>query len=122
MSYDLAVREGERPADDKIAGQVFSDPYDRYTDSEEEEPPSERIAAYVAVLLERWCDLTEDDEDPSPWSTGPLMPRAHARGPRATHLSLVRSRWLMPNSTFGSSYRKGYPTMSAAAMKTPLGM
>ncbi|GHC27624.1 MULTISPECIES: hypothetical protein [Streptomyces violaceoruber group] len=51
MSYDLAVREGERPADDKIAGQVFSDPYDRYTDSEEEEPPSERIAAYVAVLL-----------------------------------------------------------------------
>lgn len=173
------------PADDKIAGQVFSDLYDRYTDSEEEEPPSERIAAYVAVLLERWCDLTEDDEDPSPWSTGPLIgeasgpliyfpmrwsmaeeasacaaavadvpraptscvatarttpcsggtpctaccraedaagPRAHARGPRATHLSLFRSRWLMPNSTFGSSYRKGYPTMSAAAMKTPLGM
>ncbi len=24
MSYDLAVWEGERPADDKTAGQVFS--------------------------------------------------------------------------------------------------
>ncbi|MGW7450028.1 hypothetical protein [Streptomyces sp. NPDC054787] len=76
MSYDLAVWEGKRPADDKTAGQVFSDLYDRYIDSEAEEPPSERIAAYVAVLLERWCDLTEDDEDASPWSTGPLIDEA----------------------------------------------
>ncbi|TYR55011.1 hypothetical protein FY004_25145 [Streptomyces parvus] len=34
------------------------------------------MAAYVAVLLERWCDLTEDDEDTSPWSTGPLINQA----------------------------------------------
>ncbi|MGW0121735.1 hypothetical protein [Streptomyces sp. NPDC003327] len=76
MSYDLAVWEGERPADDKTAGQVFSDLYERYICSETEEPPSERIAAYVAVLLERWCDLAEDDEDTSPWSTGPLIDEA----------------------------------------------
>ncbi|MBT2442544.1 hypothetical protein J7E93_21040 [Streptomyces sp. ISL-36] len=76
MSYDLAVWEGERPTDDKTAGQVFSDLYDRYIDSGTEEPPSERIAAYVAVLLERWCDLTEDDEDTTPWSTGPLINEA----------------------------------------------
>ncbi|MFI9122324.1 hypothetical protein ACIGW0_23480 [Streptomyces bikiniensis] len=76
MSYDLAVWEGERPTDDKTAGQVFSDLYDRYIDSETEEPPSERIAAYVAVLLEPWCDLSEDDEDTSPWSTGPLIEEA----------------------------------------------
>ncbi|MFE6225055.1 hypothetical protein [Streptomyces sp. NPDC057854] len=38
-----------------------------------EEPPSERIAGYVAALLERWCDVTEDEEDASPWSTGPLI-------------------------------------------------
>ncbi|MGW0117908.1 hypothetical protein [Streptomyces sp. NPDC003327] len=76
MSYDLAVWEGERPADDKTAGQVFSDLYERYIGSETEEPPSERIAAYVAVLLERWCDLAEDDEDTSPWSTGPLIDEA----------------------------------------------
>ncbi|MFI0990757.1 hypothetical protein [Streptomyces exfoliatus] len=79
MSYDLAVWEGEKPADDKTAGQIFSDLYERYIDSEAEEPPSERIAAYVAVLLERWCDLTEDDEDTSPWSTGPLIDEASGR-------------------------------------------
>ncbi|MER7540237.1 hypothetical protein ABTX77_36480, partial [Streptomyces sp. NPDC097704] len=61
MSYDLAVWEGERPADDKTAGRVFDDLYDRYIDSEVEEPPSERIATYVAALLERWHDLTEDE-------------------------------------------------------------
>ncbi|MEU6980737.1 hypothetical protein [Streptomyces sp. NPDC046371] len=76
MSYDLAVWEGERPADDKTAGQVFSELYERYIDSEAEEPPSERIAAYVAVLLKRWCDLAEDDEDTSPWSAGPLIKEA----------------------------------------------
>lgn len=79
MSYDLAVWEGERPADDKAAGRVFSDLYDRYIDGEVEEPPSERVATYVAALLERWCDLTEDEEDTSPWSTGPLI--GEASGP-----------------------------------------
>ncbi|MEU2308739.1 hypothetical protein [Streptomyces misionensis] len=53
MSFDLAVWEGDRPADDKTAGRVFSELYDRYIDSEVEEPPSERMAAYVAALLER---------------------------------------------------------------------
>ncbi|MYT82426.1 hypothetical protein YW3DRAFT_05816 [Streptomyces sp. MnatMP-M77] len=32
MSYDLAVWEGERPADDKTAGRVFGDLYDRYAE------------------------------------------------------------------------------------------
>ncbi|MFD4582434.1 hypothetical protein [Streptomyces sp. NPDC058434] len=47
-----------------------------YIDGEVEEPPSERIAAYVAVLLEWWRHLTEDEEDTSPWSTGPLIGEA----------------------------------------------
>ncbi|GGQ33473.1 hypothetical protein [Streptomyces roseolilacinus] len=89
MSYDLAVWEGERPVDDKTAGRVFSDLYDRYIDSEVEEPPSERIAAYVAALLERWCDLPEDEEDTSPWSTGPLIDEAS--GP----LIYFTMRWSM---------------------------
>ncbi|QXE38436.1 hypothetical protein KQY30_33620 [Streptomyces sp. GMY02] len=89
MTYDLAVWEGERPADDKTAGLVFSDLYDRYIDGEVEEPPSERIAAYVASLLERWCDITEDDEDTSPWSTGPLIDEAS--GP----LIYFAMRWSM---------------------------
>ncbi len=76
MTYDLAVWEGERPADDKTAGQIFSDLYVRYIDGETEEPPSPRIAAYVAVLLEQWCDITADEDDSSPWSTGPLIDEA----------------------------------------------
>ncbi|MEU3793875.1 hypothetical protein [Streptomyces fructofermentans] len=89
MTYDLAVWEGERPADDKSAGQVFNDLYDRYIDGEVDEPPSERIAAYVAALLERWCDMTEDDADTSPWSTGPLI--EEASGP----LIYFAMRWSM---------------------------
>ncbi|MFJ2565206.1 hypothetical protein ACIO02_19940 [Streptomyces sp. NPDC087568] len=89
MSYDLAVWEGERPADDKSAGQVFNDLHDRHIDGEVEEPPSERIAAYVAALLERWCDITEDEEDTSPWSTGPLI--SEASGP----LIYFPMRWSM---------------------------
>ncbi|MFJ5531641.1 hypothetical protein [Streptomyces sp. NPDC093261] len=79
MSYDLAVWEGARPADDRAAGRTFTALYDRYVDTEDEHPPTERIAAYVAALLERWCDLTEDVEDTSPWSTGPLI--GEASGP-----------------------------------------
>ncbi|OQR65308.1 hypothetical protein B6E66_04185 [Streptomyces maremycinicus] len=82
MSYDLAVWEGERPADDRAAGRVCAGLYERYLDGDDgelEEPPSERIAAYVAALLKRWCDITEDEEETSPWSRGPLI--GNARGP-----------------------------------------
>ncbi|MDQ0808353.1 hypothetical protein QFZ63_000067 [Streptomyces sp. B3I7] len=89
MSYDLAAWEGERPANDKTAGRILDDLYDRSIDSEVEEPPPARIAAYVAALLERWCDLTEDEEDTSPWSTGPLI--GEARGP----LLYLPMRWSM---------------------------
>ncbi|WP_165989907.1 hypothetical protein [Streptomyces sp. YIM 98790] len=76
MSYDLAVWDGERPANDKSAGQVFSDLYNRYIAAQMNEPPTERITAYVEALLERWVDLIEDEEDTSPWSTGPLIDEA----------------------------------------------
>lgn len=78
MSYDLAVWEGDRPADDKAAGRCFRDLYDRYIDTDEPEiPPTERITAFVGALLERWPDLSNDLD--SPWSTGPLI--KEARGP-----------------------------------------
>ena len=76
MSYDLAVWEGERPANDKIASRVFNHLYDRYLDGETQEPPSERISAYVTALLERWCDITEDRDETSPWTVGPLIDSA----------------------------------------------
>ncbi len=88
MTYDLAVWEGERPADDKAAGRIFSDLYDCYIEGADE-PPSERIEAYVTALLERWCDITEDKEDTSPWSAGPLIDEAS--GP----LIYFAMRWSM---------------------------
>ncbi|MDX3119216.1 hypothetical protein [Streptomyces scabiei] len=76
MSYDLAVWEGVRPADDKSARRSFSDLYGRYLDGEVKEPPCERITAYIAALTDRWCDITEDEDETSPWSVGPLMDSA----------------------------------------------
>ncbi|MFF0782847.1 hypothetical protein [Streptomyces sp. NPDC003720] len=46
-------------------------------------------AAYAAALLERRRDITEDDEDTSPWSTGPLIDEAS--GP----LIYFAMRWSM---------------------------
>ncbi|GGZ88815.1 MULTISPECIES: hypothetical protein [Streptomyces] len=73
MSYDLAVWEGQRPADDRAAGRVFTDLFDRYLEPDADSPPTERIAAYVAALVERWGDVTDDVKDASPWAAGPLI-------------------------------------------------
>jgi hypothetical protein len=76
MSYDLAVWEGDRPADNAAGLTTFRALYERYV-SKGQIPPTPRIRAYVEVLLERWIDLTEDDDDErSPWSTGPLIKEA----------------------------------------------
>ncbi|WP_020556267.1 hypothetical protein [Embleya scabrispora] len=72
MSYDLAVWEGERPADNAAAAKCFADLYDRYMDTEPAVPPVDRITAFVAALLERWPDPTENDDEDSPWSAGPM--------------------------------------------------
>ncbi|GAA2340223.1 hypothetical protein GCM10010431_74590 [Streptomyces kunmingensis] len=74
MSYDLAVWEGERPADDAAAARLFSDPLDPYIGMDEPAVPrAARIEAFVAVFLRRRPDLTGDDDDDSPWSTAPLI-------------------------------------------------
>ncbi|MCG5450784.1 hypothetical protein [Micromonospora hortensis] len=76
MSYDLAVWEGEQPADDAAAGEVYDQFYDTYMDGEEQ-VPTPRIRAYVLALLARWAEeLPDDDEDVSPWSASPLMDEA----------------------------------------------
>ncbi|MBO0657240.1 hypothetical protein J1792_32365 [Streptomyces triculaminicus] len=79
MSYDIAVWEGEHPADDATAGRNFRDLYEHYIGLGTKHPPTARIAGYVAALLSRWPDLTEDEDDASPWSTEPLI--SEARGP-----------------------------------------
>jgi len=79
MSYDLAVWEGERPADDEIALDVLGDLCGRYLEADVEHPPTTKITAYVAALLERWPDITEAGVETSPWCAGPLID--DARGP-----------------------------------------
>lgn len=77
MSYDLAVWEGERPADNAAAARCFSDLYDRFMDTDGPAvPPTDQITAFTAALLERWPDPKDDD---SPWAAGPLI--SSARGP-----------------------------------------
>ncbi|UUU37619.1 hypothetical protein [Streptomyces sp. NBC_00162] len=106
MSYDLAVWEGEQPTDDRSAGRVLTNLYDRYLDTEMEHAPTERIAAYVAALLERWCDITEDVEESSPWAACPLI--GEGRGP----LIYFAMRWDMAEEA--SSY--------AAALAASMGL
>jgi hypothetical protein len=57
MSYDLAVREGDRPANDAAAAAEFEALYVRFVESEEAVEPTTRIAAYVAALLDRYPDI-----------------------------------------------------------------
>ncbi|MEU9605008.1 hypothetical protein [Streptomyces sp. NPDC048057] len=90
MSYDLAVWEGERPADDAAAGRCFDELYEKYVAAGGPDvPPTRQIAEFVAALLERWPDLTEDEDDTSPWSSGPLI--SEASGP----LIYFPIRWSM---------------------------
>ncbi|MET8830133.1 hypothetical protein ABZX40_32460 [Streptomyces sp. NPDC004610] len=95
MTYDLAVWEGERPADDKAAGDTFAALYDHYIDTVDDidHPPTDRIAAYVAALLDRWGDMDDDNDDTCPWSAGPLIDTA--TGP----LVYFPMRWSMAEET-----------------------
>jgi hypothetical protein len=73
MSYDLAVWEGELPSDDEAALEQYESLMERM-DAEDLGEPTPRIRAYVEALLERWPDITVDED--SPWSVSPLMAEA----------------------------------------------
>jgi hypothetical protein len=93
MSYDLAVWEGDRPANDFAAAAQFKVLHERFMGRANHVPPTERIEAYVMALLSRYPDLSagddEDGEDGSPWSTSPLM--GEASGP-LVYFPMVWSR------------------------------
>jgi hypothetical protein len=77
MSYDLAVWEGEPPANDFAAAAEFKRLYARYMGSDDPQPPAPRIAAYVQALLGRYPDIGSEGGHDSPWSTEPLLGEAH---------------------------------------------
>ncbi|MBB5776577.1 hypothetical protein [Nonomuraea jabiensis] len=71
MSYDLAVWEGKRPANDEIAGDVY-EALMELMDQDGDTPPTSRISTYVAAVLERWPDFDEaDDSAGAAWSVSP---------------------------------------------------
>ncbi|RZT82240.1 hypothetical protein EV382_5546 [Micromonospora violae] len=69
MSYDLAVWEGDMPADDEAAGGVYEALYQQYFECEEL-PPTPRIRAYVDAVAQRWPDLYGHDAQLYPLSNG----------------------------------------------------
>ncbi len=89
MSYDLAVWEGDRPANDVAAAAEFGALYTRFIGSEKSVEPTARIAGYVAALLDRYPDINTDAGEESPWSTGPLL--SEASGP-LVYFPMVWSR------------------------------
>jgi hypothetical protein len=81
VSYDLAVWEGEPPADDAAGLAELLDQQERYHHADTRIPPGQKIREYVDALLKVYPDLTPGagDDDPSPWSTAPLI--GEANGP-----------------------------------------
>lgn len=78
MSYDLAVWKGPTPHDDDEAKRTYRALADKWLegnglDPEADDPtPPPEIVRYVEALLERW----PDDDEASPWATGPLINEA----------------------------------------------
>jgi hypothetical protein len=89
MSYDLAVWEGDRPANDVAAAAEFEFLYGRYIESDQPVEPTPSMVAYVAALLDRYPDIDLDTGDDSPWSSGPLL--SQASGP-LVYFPMVWSR------------------------------
>jgi hypothetical protein len=78
-THCLAVWEGAGPPGDLAAAQTFAELHghfvrrgDRWEDRGPFEPPTERIAAYVAALQERWPNPTGDEDDHPIWESGPV--------------------------------------------------
>ncbi|CAL9278328.1 hypothetical protein SUDANB5_06859 [Streptomyces sp. SudanB5_2050] len=77
MSYDLAVWEGERPADDKTARQFFRELYDRYIDGEVMTCSLPNIFGWNnCVARESICRMTLSLFKPEVPSSGPQLTRA----------------------------------------------
>ena len=81
MSVDMAVWEGDRPADE-AAGEMFDALYDRYIEREYPTEPTAKIKEFVETLTATFPDLDalgDDEVDDSPWSDSPLL--GNASGP-----------------------------------------
>jgi hypothetical protein len=91
MSYDLAVWEGPAPANDAAALATYVELMERWHKGDgvvaaiqarargeaTAYDPTPAISTYVAGLLERWPDLSDDsDDEESPWADAPIINNA----------------------------------------------
>jgi hypothetical protein len=76
VSYDLAVWEGDRPADDEAAAEAYESLCEQFLESDEPLEPTARIRDYMSALVERYPFTAED----SPWAGSPI---GDAAGPIA---------------------------------------
>jgi hypothetical protein len=70
-------------------GATYQQLIERLESGDSAAPPSERIAAYVNALLDRWPDITDDQGEDSPWADGPMIGNAFGD---AIYFSIVWSR------------------------------
>ncbi|WP_406131649.1 hypothetical protein [Streptomyces sp. NBC_00989] len=74
MSYDLAVWEGDRPLDDRQAGLIYDELYERYLESDDVVvPPAPCIVAYVEELVARYPDNADRSVV---WASPPVIEEA----------------------------------------------
>lgn len=76
MSISLAVWEGAVPKSDGEVVARFEELYARYVEPDDATPPSPAISSYVEVLLSRYPEIADFDEDATPWQSGPLINEA----------------------------------------------
>ncbi|MEV6965181.1 hypothetical protein AB0M47_08675 [Hamadaea sp. NPDC051192] len=74
MTYNIAVWDGPKPADDATAMQVFLAMHEAAASSWD--APTTRMEVYVQALLARWPDIDDDETDSSPWADGPILNNA----------------------------------------------
>ncbi|MET7727486.1 hypothetical protein [Streptomyces mirabilis] len=74
MSYDLAVWDSDRPFDNRAAGSMYDELYERYLESDDVVvPPAPRIVAYVEALVARYPD---DVDHSVVWASPPVIDEA----------------------------------------------
>ncbi|WP_207128333.1 hypothetical protein [Actinocatenispora comari] len=76
MSYDLAVWEGDQPADGDAAQAAFERLAEAYLEFDGQgHAPRDRIRTYVEALVARHGDLA--DTASAPWAVGDLITEVH---------------------------------------------
>ena len=76
MSYNLAVWQGKRPKTNAEAKKTFETLFAKHQEAEKSPAATPKTRRYVRVLLAKYPDLDDDNEETCPWSDSPLINNA----------------------------------------------